>query len=80
MTGPEHYREAERLLAGTPVTAADVEEGIGPPSGIWPASDYEVSCAHVHAVLALAAASAALLDIGVAVDQFSAGWSEAIRG
>jgi hypothetical protein len=49
MTGPEHYREAERLLG--PVTA---------PSGSFtlPKAPDVIATAQVHAVLALAATTA----------------------
>jgi hypothetical protein len=47
VTGPEHYREAERLLASLSV--------VGNPS---PAQSHQVQLAQVHATLALAAAAA----------------------
>lgn len=48
MTGPEHWRAAERLLAHRP--DADGRPGRNPP---WPA---DVAQAQVHATLAVAAA------------------------
>jgi hypothetical protein len=54
MTGPEHYREAERLLARRPAHA-DGRPDRNPP---W---DIDVAQAQVHATLALAAATA-LID------------------
>lgn len=55
MTGPEHYREAERLLAGK-VRPADPELHIEE----WhrPATAGQIAVAQVHATLALAAAYA----------------------
>ena len=52
MTGPEHYREAERLLQPIAVD--------GPP-GAWvvePSGTAAIAMAQVHATLALAAATA----------------------
>ena len=50
MTGPEHYREAERLVQGlmTDSGAVYVEEG----------NEQVIAIAQVHATLALAAATA----------------------
>lgn len=48
MTGPEHYREADRLLS---------LEGLG--AGDDPRDPVIIAAAQVHATLALAAASAA---------------------
>jgi hypothetical protein len=53
MTGPEHYREAERLLA-----EADVPPQQRAEPG-WLTADELVVAAQVHATLALAAATAA---------------------
>lgn len=55
-TGPEHYREAEKLLAGTPKTAEDRADGIEGDNP-WPPSAMDLAAAQVHAVLALAAAT-----------------------
>jgi hypothetical protein len=57
MTGPEHYREAERLIKGlkTDSGAVYVEEG----------NEQVSALAQVHATLALAAATA----MGAPVDQ-----------
>jgi hypothetical protein len=74
MNGPEHYREAERLLnvamAGSRVTQAD---------------PVNLAAAQVHATLALAAATAASRTTWAnPADNFSAtypdgdGWPEAI--
>ena len=57
MTGPEHYQAAERLLAGTPVTAAEREAGIDRTEN-WPPNRMELLEAQAHATLALAAATA----------------------
>ena len=48
MTGPEHYREAERLMAPKPGTEART----------FLPTPLEISLAQVHATLALAAATA----------------------
>lgn len=50
MTGEEHYREAERLLAGTERSGLWGSTSVGLPT------PQEVSLAQVHATLALAAA------------------------
>lgn len=47
MTGPEHYREAERLLAGPTDYIQDIGE-----------AERDVARATAHATLALAAATA----------------------
>jgi hypothetical protein len=52
MTGPEHYREAERLLA----TA--YEDNLTTYEGENPAAARNIAEAQVHATLALAAATA----------------------
>lgn len=57
MNGPDHYRAAERLLAGTPKTNADRERGIE-GNDPWPPTEMELRAAQVHATLALAAATA----------------------
>ncbi|MFJ9012283.1 hypothetical protein [Streptomyces canus] len=49
MTGPEHYREAERLLADAGVEGAEGTYFVRPES---------LAAAQVHATLALAAATA----------------------
>jgi len=49
MTGPEHYREAEKLLAHADVA---IDEGYSDRAGLMHAE------AQVHATLALAAATA----------------------
>jgi hypothetical protein len=51
VTGPEHYREAERLLR----EEVFIEPGIGTVERDF---DVTVAAAHVHATLALAAAAA----------------------
>jgi ABC-type uncharacterized transport system ATPase subunit len=53
MTGPEHYRKAEELLG----QAEELLKSDEPAAGMW-----AVEQAHVHATLALAAATA-LRDI-----------------
>ncbi|MFD9905602.1 hypothetical protein [Streptomyces sp. NPDC059063] len=52
MTGPEHYREAERLLA------AAIEDSHTTFEGRDPKADRAIAEAQVHATLALAAATA----------------------
>jgi hypothetical protein len=55
VTGPEHYAEAERLLAGTD-EPANPDLGIGAMH--YEPSRMELAQAQVHATLALAAATA----------------------
>jgi hypothetical protein len=55
MTGPEHFREAEQLLAGDDVPA-DNELGIG--AHHIPPSQMDLLAAHVHATLAQVALTA----------------------
>jgi len=55
MTGPEHYREAERLLA-----VADVYD----EDGAWATAKARRAEAQVHATLALAAATALIAPQG----------------
>jgi hypothetical protein len=64
VTGPEHFREAERLLT---------EEVFIDPSGSHVERTFEmtVAAAHVHATLALAAATA----LGTSDDEARA-WTE----
>ena len=52
MTGPEHYAEAERLLAD-----AVVDITVGQSDGNHREHDEQVARAQVHATLALAAAT-----------------------
>lgn len=69
MTGPEHYREAERLLE----QAASWEDGgafFAVDSGI----KYDLAAAQVHATLALAAATA-LPTIRTHEDAISRAWA-----
>ena len=54
MTGPEHYREAERLLADMP-TVADWQDR---PNEAEEHRRLAISAAQVHATLASAAATA----------------------
>jgi hypothetical protein len=56
VTGPEHYREGERLLAGQPVSDEEQARGIKP--GIWPPSHLDVLTAQAHFTAALVAAIA----------------------
>ncbi|MBQ0974510.1 helix-turn-helix domain-containing protein [Streptomyces sp. RK31] len=53
MTGPEHYREAERLLAAAASSDQTTYEGFNPEA------DRDIAAAQVHATLALAAAALA---------------------
>ncbi len=57
MTGPEHYREGDRLLAGQPVSDEEQARGIKP--GIWPPSHMDVLAAQAHFTAALVACLAA---------------------
>lgn len=64
----QHYREAERLLAGQPKTAADRELGIAGAEP-WPPTQMELLEAQVHATLAVAAVQAeATLGRAVVLD------------
>lgn len=56
MTGPEHYREGERLLVGKPTSDDEHARGIKP--GIWPPSHMDVLAAQAHFTAALVAAVA----------------------
>lgn len=71
MTGPEHYQEAERLIAG----AADLESP-PPVSGMTRADC--VAVAQVHATLALAAVTTHHMVATSGDDRQR--WSEAIHG
>jgi hypothetical protein len=53
VTGPEHYREGERLLAGRPVSDEEISRGIEP--GVWPPSHMDLLAAHTHFTAALVA-------------------------
>lgn len=70
MTGPEHYLEGERLLAGQPISAEEQERGIEP--GTWPPSQMELRAAQTHFLAALVAIAAE--------DKFplSVSWQEAV--
>lgn len=57
MTGPEHYREGERLLAGQPISADEISRGVEP--GMWPPSQMELLAAQTHFLAALVAVLAA---------------------
>lgn len=67
MNGPEHYREAERLLT----RAADAETAV---------ALYLLSRAQVHATLALAAATVDASGFGVPGEvRNEAAWREAVK-
>ncbi|MFD9630142.1 hypothetical protein [Streptomyces violascens] len=70
MTGPEHYREAERLLTEAAAEGAEGTYFVRPES---------LAAAQVHATLALAAATA-LIDsgggTGMPIDDYHA-WAKA---
>lgn len=69
MTGPEHYQEAERLLAD-----AQTEGAEGP---IWVRPE-SLAAAQVHATLAVAATQAAVLtDRYVGDGDHITAWAEA---
>lgn len=71
MTGPEHFREGERLLAGKSITDEECERGI--EGDRWPLSEMELLKAQTHFLAALVAV--------FAVDKMpnSIPWQEAIR-
>ena len=72
MSGPEHYREAERLIADWR-EAKDGGEGWPPP----PITPVQLSEAQVHATPALAAATALNdADGGTGVNDWNA-WNDA---
>lgn len=56
MTGPEHYREAEKHLSAASYTHGPGGDPVHPQ-----AAAHHLAMAQVHATLALAAAQAALL-------------------
>jgi hypothetical protein len=75
VSGPEHYREAERLLAEARVPARDRAK----PGWLTAAERYAM--AQVHATLALAAATAEPIVTGFAGDEdtaIAAAWAEAV--
>jgi hypothetical protein len=74
VTGPEHYREAERLLAGRMVPA---DPGMGGLTSA-PPTDRELAAAQVHATLALAAATALNdAEVGMSHEDYRA-WKQAV--
>lgn len=90
MTGPEHYREAERLIDQA---ASEFDDPGWRSSTMSPAEriarrDSDVALAQVHATLALAAATAGLDAIegpngGSATGRSSedwSGWNDVISG
>jgi hypothetical protein len=58
MTYEDHKAAAERLLAGTPVSAEDREAGIALSFKTWPPTEMQLREAQVHATLALATITA----------------------
>lgn len=71
MTGPEHYREGERLLAGKPITDEERERGI--EGDRWPPSQMELLVAQTHFLASLVAILAGAKASG------SVAWQEAVR-
>jgi hypothetical protein len=71
VTGPEHYREGERLLAGRPTSDEELGRGIEP--GVWPPSHMDLLAAQAHFTAALVASHAA------AEHPESTSWAEAIE-
>ncbi|MEV8523223.1 hypothetical protein AB0451_03545 [Streptomyces sp. NPDC052000] len=71
MTGPEHFREAERLLAESQTIVRPHDEG---PCE----ADRRIAEAQVHATLALAAATA--LPPGTAGTGSRGNWVNAVHG
>lgn len=71
MTGPEHYQEAERLLA----TA--YEDNLTAYEGENPAAARQIAEAQVHATLALAAATAAQDSVAGTTHADCKAWTEA---
>lgn len=70
MTGPEHYREAERLLR-------DYDE-MDKPRG-WSVTPIILTQAHIHATLAMAAATAYVAERDYYGDEAtSRSWAQAV--
>lgn len=65
MTGPEHYREAERLLAKSKASSADV-------------ANWEVAQAQAHATLALVAAQMEQASVTAGGSGFVSGWTKTL--
>lgn len=74
MNGPEHYREAERLLRGSYIPIGSRTDGNAFDGA--PTAD-EVAQAQVHATLALAAAQIEAAVIGRGADP-SDSWDRAL--
>jgi hypothetical protein len=68
VTGPEHYREAEHLVAGRMDRYGDIH----------PARDADIAAARVHATLALAAATIDAAGYTSAEIRNEAAWTEAL--
>jgi hypothetical protein len=81
MTGPEHYREAERILAFIAARKRPMN-GQTMPNGQVLAEmaiiDSDIREAQVHATLALAAATAQNIRRNGAADIDIRGWNEAL--
>ena len=71
MTGPEHYREAERLLDGLSRGIERAQQIGSSGASMAAALDNVVAQAQVHATLALAAATALPADY--------VGWKGAVQ-
>lgn len=72
MTGPEHYRQGERLLAGKPIT--DEEHGRGIEGERWDPSQMELLEAQVHFLAALVALHAEEKQSDSVAWQKAVGW------
>ena len=70
MTGPEHYKEAERILA-----PKEVDGGYS-----WSTSPADMSRAQIHATLALAAATALRVPGGLPDKDWQAWYAAASEG
>lgn len=78
MTGPEHYKEAERLLNGAQEMADELEADVVPTTEHFVALTTMATLAQAHATLALAAASAENIRNNGAVKAQVTGWAAAI--
>lgn len=76
-TGPDHYRQAEQLLAGRPIAPEEREQGIEGDAN-WPPSRMDLLAAQVHATLALAAAAATQFVIDAPDTRIGEDWEDAM--
>lgn len=75
MNGPEHYKEAERLLADMPT----VRQWFESPEHAADHAKHVTAAAQVHATLALAAATALAIDATASTVNGHDDWIEATQ-